>query len=143
MANGDFTLHNKYKNDQGLGNQHLVSDTYRVMLLDGWTPNIDTDEYWSDISANEVSLTGYTADGQTLTTKVFTRDDLNDRSYWDFDDPVWTSLQAGTVSRAAIVKWTGTATTSVIVGNIEITGSDPNGADFRLQLGATGIMIHT
>lgn len=143
MANGDFTLHMKFKHEQGLANIDLANDTYHVMLLNGWTPNINTDEFWSDISANEVSLSGYTAGGQVLANKTYTRDDANSRCLWNFDDPVWPSLAAGNVSRAAIVKWTGVATTSVIVGNIEITGSDPNGTDYTLQIGTNGILIST
>lgn len=143
MANGDFTLHNKFKDELAKGNVNLAADTFHVMLLSGWTPNIDTDNFWSDISANEVSLTGYTAGGATIGTITVTRDDANDRVLWDFADVVWASLAAGTVTRAAVVRWTGVASTSVIVGNIEITGSDPNGTDYTLQIGANGILIVT
>ncbi len=44
-----------------------TSDTIKVALLtSSYTPNQATDHVWSDISANEVSGTGYTAGGATL-----------------------------------------------------------------------------
>ena len=46
-----------------------TSDTIKVALLtSSYTPNQGTDHVWADISANEVSGTGYTAGGATLTS---------------------------------------------------------------------------
>lgn len=46
-----------------------TSDTIKVALLtSSYTPNQGTDHVWSDISTNEVSGTGYTAGGATLTS---------------------------------------------------------------------------
>lgn len=45
------------------------SDTiYAALLTASYTPNLDTDDYWNDISANEVANgNGYTTNGQLLT----------------------------------------------------------------------------
>lgn len=44
-----------------------TSDTLKVALLgSGYTPNLNVDHVWSDISSNEVSGTGYTAGGAAL-----------------------------------------------------------------------------
>ena len=75
----------------------------------------------------------------TLATKTVNENDTNDRFEWDFDNPTWPSLAAGTVTRAAIYLDTGTPSTSTIVGNIEI-GTNPNGSSFTLVIGATGIL---
>jgi len=45
-----------------------VSADYRIVLLtSSYTPHVDTDDSYADISAYEVSGTGYTAGGKTLT----------------------------------------------------------------------------
>lgn len=140
MANGDFTLHNNFMEQHDMGNIDLVNDTFKVTLHNGWTPNPDSDDNWDDISASEVSLSGYTAGGQTLASKAVTRDDVNNQTKWSFTSPYWASIAAGTVTRAAIRKDTGVASTSVIVGNIEI-GTNPNGQSFTLTIGANGAII--
>src|SRR4051812_35896772 len=47
-----------------------VGDTIKTALMTAsYTWNQDTNTFWSDISANEISGTGYTAGGATLGTK--------------------------------------------------------------------------
>lgn len=140
MANGDFTLHNKFMEEQDKGNIDLAADAFKVSLHNGWTPNTDTDEYWDDISATEIGLSGYTAGGQAISGLSVVRDDTNDQTKWTFTSPTWASLAAGTVTRAAIRKDTGVAGTSVIVGNVEIT-TNPNGQSFTLTVGANGVIV--
>ena len=142
MAEGDITIHNNAKAEFQRGNIDLINDTIRVMLLNGWSPNIDTDDNWDDISVNEVSLTNYTAGGVTLGTKAVSQNNTADRGEFDCADPSWTSLGAGTVTRAAIVKWTGVASTSTIIGSIEIA-TNPNGANYTLVVDAAGLLHFT
>lgn len=48
-----------------------LNDTIKVALLtSSYTPNQNTHQYFSDVSANEVSGTGYTAGGVTLGSKT-------------------------------------------------------------------------
>jgi hypothetical protein len=128
--------------EHDLGNIDLVNDTFKVTLHNAWTPDLDTDENWDDISATEVALSGYTAGGQALANCAVTRDDANSRTKWSFTSPTWASIAAGTVTRGAIRKDTGTPATSVIIGNIEI-GTNPNGQSFTLTVGANGVMLKT
>lgn len=139
MANGTFTPHNKAADALGREGIHLATDTYRMMLVNGWTPDLDNDDFWSDVSANEVSLTNYTAGGQTLSSVTFTRDDANNRSVWDFADVTWSNLQAGSVSHAVVVRWSGSAATSEIIGNIELV-TQPNGGNYTVGPPAGGAM---
>lgn len=137
MAEGDFTLYNFYKGQQANGNIDLVNDTIKVMLVAGYTPNIDTHLYKSDVDANEVALTNYTAGGATLAGKAVAVNNTNDRAEWDFTDVTFTALGSGAVSHAIIYKDTGAAGTSVLIGYIELT-KQPNGADYSLLVGANG-----
>jgi hypothetical protein len=44
---------------------------YRMVLVkDGYTPSINADDTWSDVSANEASGSGYTSSGVLLTMTV-------------------------------------------------------------------------
>lgn len=46
---------------------------YAALLGAGYTPNLDTDDYWNDISANEIANgNGYTTNGQLLTDCTIT-----------------------------------------------------------------------
>lgn len=50
------------------GHISLLSDKLNMALLgNGYTPNLATDAHWSDVSANEITGTGYTAGGEQLT----------------------------------------------------------------------------
>lgn len=47
------------------------SDTINVALVtSSYTPDQDAHDYWDDVVANEVSGTGYTANGATLASKT-------------------------------------------------------------------------
>lgn len=137
MAAGDIIILNRgiYQFGSGL---NLASDTFRCYLLAGWTPNIDTDHFLSDFVANEIALAGYTAGGVTLTTTTWTENDTDDRSQWDFDNPTWASIAAGTINYAAIVKWTGNAATSPAI--LAIEASNANGSSYTITIPAVGIL---
>jgi hypothetical protein len=65
---------NLYANvtDQALsGNINWPSDSIKIGLLGaGYTPNLATHVHWSDVSAQEVTGTGYTAGGVALASKT-------------------------------------------------------------------------
>lgn len=55
------------------GNINWASHTIKVALMSSsYTPNLATDAFWSNISANEITGTGYTAGGATLATMTHT-----------------------------------------------------------------------
>ncbi len=57
-----------------LGNKEidLDTDTLKAALVSSsYTPNRDTDDYWDDVVANEVTGTNWAANGVTLTTVAF------------------------------------------------------------------------
>lgn len=137
MAIGDITILNRGAFQFGNG-LNLATDTFRVYLLAGWTPNIDTDHFLADIVANEISLSGYTAGGYTLTSPTWTENDTDDRAEWDFENPTWAGIAAGTINYAALVKWTGNEATSPVLIAIEAT--DANGNSYTLTIPATGIL---
>lgn len=116
------TLYNQFKSLQlGLGTPiDLDADTIKLALVtSSYTPNIDTDQYWSTPQANEASGTGYTAGGATLANAAVTTDTTNDKGKFDADDVSWTISSALSARYAVLYKSTGTAGTSPLIGYID------------------------
>jgi hypothetical protein len=74
MATGSVTLFDEFLKDLGTEAHNLPSDTLKMALLtDSVTPSADqSTPTWSDFSTYEVSGSGYTAGGETLTTVTWT-----------------------------------------------------------------------
>jgi len=78
MASTGF-LFNSAMRDEAMGNINYNADTFKVMMLTASaTPNKDTWSRRSDVT-NEVTGTGYTAGGSTITVTVGSTDTTNDR----------------------------------------------------------------
>ena len=103
-------VYNNYKEDCLNGNVDLTNDTIKVALVtSGYTVNIDTHAFFSDIT-NEVSGTGYTAGGETLSVTV-SQDNTDDEGVFDATDVTWASSVI-TARGAVVYKDTGNAATS-------------------------------
>lgn len=70
----------------------ILADTIKVALVtSSYTPDQDAHNYWDDVVANEITGTGYTEDGITLSTKVFSYTSGTNTWKFDADDVSWTS----------------------------------------------------
>lgn len=118
------------------------SDTIKVALLSSaYTPNQDTHDYYDDVSANEVSGTGYTAGGVTLAGKTNTYDAANNVIVLDANDAVW-SASTITARYAVIYDDSGaTSAQKALVGYVDF-GSDQSSTNgnFTVTWDATGIV---
>jgi len=110
-----------------------VTDTIKVALVGAaYVPNQDTHDYWDDVVANEVTGAGYTAGGVTLATKTVNYDAATNVASLRAATSAWTNLTA-TTSYAVIYKSTGVNGTSVLIGYVDLGGSQSVvGADFSL-----------
>lgn len=140
MAQGDGALYNEFKEELLLGNIDMDGHTFKMILVTGYTPNIDSHNALSDVSANEESGGGYTAGGATLSNKAVTKDTANDRAKFDADDVTWTALNVGTPSHAIL--YDDTHATDCLVAYWEVT-TPTNGGNYTLQFGANGIILLT
>lgn len=140
MAQGDGALYNEFKEELLLGNIDMDGHTFKVILVTGYTPNIDSHNGLSDVSASEESGTGYTAGGATLAGKAVTKDTVNDRAKFDADDVTWTGLHVGTPSHAIL--YDDTHASDCLVAYWEVTTAT-NGGNYTLQFGANGVLILT
>jgi hypothetical protein len=106
-------IYNSFHEDLARGNIDMDTNTFKMMLVTStYTPNKDTHADRADVT-NEVSGTGYTAGGKTVTCTV-ARDNANDRTTLTFAAESWTSSTI-TARGAVVYKSTGTAANDLLV----------------------------
>ncbi len=94
------------------------TDTQKVALLTAYTANQDTHDFFDDVSAAEITGTGYTAGGATLGSKTATYDTASDQIRLDAADSSWTSSTLSATD-AVVYKSTGTASTSPLLATVD------------------------
>lgn len=120
------------------------ADTIKVALLDNThTPDIDTHDFFSDVSGDEITGTGYTAGGATLASKTITYDTGSNQVRLDAADTSWTTATF-TARYAVIYKDTGTASTSPLIAYVDFDADQPvTAGTFTITWAATGILAAT
>ena len=141
MAEGDATVYNNYKELLLNGDVDLVNDTLNMILLgSGYTLDATGNPGYSDVSANEIGATGYTAGGKALTGKAVTQNDTANVGEFDAADVAWTSLATTTINHAVLYDDTITAPVAdPLLIHWEIA-TNSNGNDYTLQFAATGVL---
>lgn len=115
------------------------TDTFSVILMAlDFIFDPDTHNTYADVSANELaSGNGYVTGGQNLTTVTVNRNDANDRTDVNCDDPTWNALggEIGPTPGAVVFKDTGTPATSLTVGYADFGGNQtaPDSTPFVIQ----------
>ena len=134
-------LYNNGKKNLMNGSIDLDTDTIKVALFtSSYTPNIDTDNDFADISANEISGTGYTAGGATLANKSVTADTTDDEGVFDADDVTWSTATI-TARYAVVYKSTGTPANDLLICYVDFGSNQSSSAsDFTIQWNAEGIV---
>jgi hypothetical protein len=123
------------------GTIDFLSDTIRCALLDTSHSFSDDDDTWDDVSANEVSGTGYTADGVELTTKTIIDSDANDAVYYDADNPEWLGATLSNVRHAVIYEDTGTPSTSYLICSLDFGETfNISSSSFTIMFDSNGFM---
>lgn len=118
------------------------TDTIRVALLtNAYTPDQDAHNYFDDVVANEVTGTGYTAGGLTLSNKTNTYNSATNVIVLDADDVTWSSSTI--TARYAVIYDASPATnaTRPLIGYVDF-GSDQSSSNgnFTITWDATGIV---
>jgi hypothetical protein len=124
------------------GSIAFLTDTIKVaMTTVAYTPNQDTDEFWSTPQASEVTGTAYTAGGDALASKTVTYDAGTNEVRLDAADQVWETSTISGARRAVIYKDTGSAATSPLLGHVNF-GQDEasSAADFTITWSANGVL---
>ena len=113
------------------GDIDLLSDTIQVVLIDTGTASYNSaHDFYNDISAAAV-WTPVALSSKTTTLGVF-----------DSADPTWTGVSGSTVEAIAMIKWTGSAATSPLIGWWDTLPSGlpltPNGGDVTYTVHSSG-----
>lgn len=135
MASG---IYNRFKANTLKKIVDLVNDDVKVALLsNAYTFNPDHNVF-ADVSANEITGTGYTAGGNSLTGKTVTQDNTNDKAVFDADDVSWTSA---TITARYAVLYDNTLATKDLIGVVDFGGdvSVTNG-NLTIVWSANGIL---
>jgi hypothetical protein len=100
-----------------------TADTIKVALASSsYTPNQDTDDFFDDVEANEVTGTNWSAGGQTLANKTATYDAASNTVRLDADDISVATVTVTGARYAVIYKSTGTSSTSALLGWVDFGG---------------------
>ena len=122
------------------GNIDLDSDSFRMVLVtSSWTPSQSTNGTWSDLSANEASGTGYTANGQAITQSV-TRS--GNTVTFDCGDQSWAS---STISaKYAVIVRDGDSNGALAAGDLLLCYSnlDDTGGSLSSSAGTFAVSIN-
>lgn len=118
------------------GTIDFEGDTIKLLLVDESHTFDKTDEFVSDIVANEASGTGYSR--KTLANTSIALDAGNDRVEFDADDISYTGLDAGTIASAIIYKEVTNDADSILIADVDFTNLVTNGSDVDLQVNAEG-----
>jgi hypothetical protein len=133
-------IYNSFWNDLVKGNVDLDTDSFKVMLVGAsYSENKDTHAKRSDIT-NEVSGTGYTAGGATVTVTVSAVDTANDRQEVTLGGTTWPSSTI-TARKAVYYKSrNGAASADELVAVVDF-GSDVSTTSGTFTLNSSTIRI--
>ena len=134
-------IYNSFKKKIMDGSIDLDTDTIKVALTSSsYTPDIDTHDFFDDIT-NEVAASGtYSAGGATLANKTVTQDNTDNEGVFDADDISFTGATI-TARYAIIYKSTGVTSTSPLIGVIDFgTNQTSTNGTFTVTWAAEGIL---
>jgi len=103
-------------------NVNWTSGTFKLALLSNSYVPSRSHDFFNDVSAYEISGTGYTAGGVTLTNVAVNRDANGFRDEFFSDGASWTGLAATSVRYAALYEATGVAATSPLIAYYDLGG---------------------
>ena len=141
MANVIFNGFKQYSND---GSINLELDTIKCALFDDtFVPDKDTMDNWDDISASEISGTGYNAGGEEVINKVISHDDVSDKGIFDADDVNFPGVTLTDVRWAVLYK-VGVTTAAKLLGAWDFgANQNPVAVDLLVKWNAGGILTWT
>jgi len=130
-------VYNSFKNAIMGGGINLSADTVKVALVSAYTPDIDNDTTYADISGEIIGSTGYTTGGNTLTNLSLSQDNTDNEGVWDADDITWT---AATITASAAVIYDTTYSNQLICFVDFGSSKSSSSSNFTIQWNSEGIL---
>ena len=144
MAEGDGAIYNNFKEQLLLKIIDCDTDTFKMILVTGYVPDIDADVDYADVSGDEYGAgVGYTVGGETLAGLAVAQDNPNDRATWDASNVTWTSLgplAPNTPSHCIVYDDTAS---DYLVFYWELGTTATNGGDYTMEFNVVGMMTLT
>lgn len=132
MASG---IYNRFKANLMNKEIDLEADTVKVMLLNNSHSFDATHNTLSQVSANQITGTGYTAGGATLSGKAVTQAAT---TKWDATDPEWTT--ASFTAYHAVI-YDDTMANDDLILSLDFGGAQTiTAATFKIAFDAAGIV---
>ena len=128
-------IYNRFKANLMNKEIDLELDTLKVALMNNTHAFTATNNTWADVSANEVSGTGYTAGGQALANKAVIQAAT---TKFDADDIEWTTA---TLTAYHAVIYDDTMTGDDLINSIDFGGAQTvTAANIKIVWHADGII---
>lgn len=109
-----------------------------MLCTSSYSPNFDTHEFRSDVT-NEVSGTGYSAGGISLTSEAISLDTTNNRLKIDADDANFGTLTVSGITQLVVYVDTGSSATDLLVSCHTFSSQSPSGVNFTYAFNVDGI----
>jgi hypothetical protein len=120
---------------------HLNQGQMGAVLMTGYAFNQDTHHFLTSVMANEISGTGYTSLGATVTGSTVSYDTATNEVRWALANPTWTSASFSASQMAIYDRFAGgTTTTWPLLMYVEFGGTQTvSSGTFTYQVDATGL----
>ena len=104
---------------------HLQQGPLGAVLTTGYAWDQDAHHFLTSAMANEISGTGYTTLGATVSASTVSYDTASNEIRWDFNDPTWTTASFSASQMVIYDRFAGgTTTTWPILMYIEFGGTN-------------------
>lgn len=114
-------------------------DTIKVALLDNSHAFTAANDGWADVSANEISGTGYTTGGATLAGQTVAEDGTSAK--WDGTDTAWSSASFTAYHAVIYDDTVTTPTADQLICSIDFGGAQTvTSGTFTIQWHSSGII---
>lgn len=116
------------------------TDTIKVALTtSSYTPDIDTHEFFDDVTNELAAGDGYTAGGETVASGAVSYDSANNQAEFDCADVAFPFTATKAPKWAIVYKSTGTAGTSPLIGYIDC-GTVSTDQTFTVRINTNGLV---
>ena len=135
MASGVYTA---YKKACGIAGVDSTGHSFKTALMNSSHAFNNAHQYWTDTSGNEISGTGYSAGGSTLSALTWSTVDAT-AVKWDANDIAWTGA-AFTAYHAVV--YDDSHPSKVLVCSFDFGGAQTvsGGGTFTIQWNSSGIL---
>ena len=146
MARNDWVMFEEFSLDLANGVHNLGSNTFKVGLVDETTPvpvSTSVEPEWTDFSGNEVSGTGYSAGGATL-SGTSTAEAAGVTTFDDTGNVTWSQNGAGPTNIYWAILYNDSAASKECVGFLDMGGPvSLQDGDVSITWNALGILTVT